>query len=289
MSKLFRRFHHLVRRRQNEADLAEELEFHRSLKQKELEEAGVSREESAYVAQRELGNVTLAREEARSVWVRPWLESVWQDVVYGFRSLRRQPGFTLVALVALGSAIGLNTSLFTTFSALALRPWPVKNPERIVKVFQVSKSAPDGGAHGFSIAEYRYLSENAKSFTGMVAIRDAGLLKLESGTLNAEYVSGNYFGALAVDMERGRGFRADEDRPESPEPVIVISFNTWQNRFGSDPDIVAGKFILKGFRSRSSAWRRNALPERLRSRWTPGYPSLQCLSSSRTTKASGPC
>jgi predicted permease len=246
MSKLFRRFQHLLRSRQNAADLAEELELHRSLKQQELEEAGVPREEACYAAQRDLGNVTLAREEARSVWIRPWLESVWQDLVYGFRSLRRQPGFTLVALVALGSAIGLNTSLFTTFSALALRPWPVKNPERIVKVFQVSKSTPDGGAHGFSIAEYRYLSESAKSFTGMVAIRDAGFLKLESGTLNAEYVSGNYFGALAVDLERGRGFRTDEDRPESPEAVAVISYRTWQTRFGSDPDIVGRQVHLEG-------------------------------------------
>src|SRR5947209_7329808 len=79
-------------------------------------------------AARALGNLTLARENSRAVWLLPWIESLWQDLAYGVRGLRRQPGFTLVAVAALAVAIGLNASLFTVFNAIALRPWPVKDP-----------------------------------------------------------------------------------------------------------------------------------------------------------------
>src|SRR5207302_8277358 len=94
------------------------------------------------------------REESRAVWIWPWLESVGQDVRYAIRNLRRQPGFTLVALLALGSGIGVNTSLFTVFNALALRPWPVKDSSRVVNVFRKESVSAKGAARadiaGFS-------------------------------------------------------------------------------------------------------------------------------------------
>src|SRR5690348_13297359 len=101
--KLIRRLHYFLNRRKIEAELAEEMAFHQSM--------------SGKIA---MGNTTLAREEARAVWVRPWLESIWQDAAYALRSFRRQPGFAAVAVIALAAAIGLNTSLFTVFNAVAL-------------------------------------------------------------------------------------------------------------------------------------------------------------------------
>jgi hypothetical protein len=70
-------------------------------------------------------NTTLAREDARAVWIWPWLESVTQDARYAVRNLRAQPGFAAIAILTLGCAIGLNTRLFTVFNAIGLRPWPV--------------------------------------------------------------------------------------------------------------------------------------------------------------------
>jgi len=101
--KFFRRFQYWTNRRALQDGLAEELEFHRTMKQRELEESGISAHEARRIVNRELGNTALAREDSRSVWISPWLESVWQDVVYAVRNLRRQVGFTLVALFALAS------------------------------------------------------------------------------------------------------------------------------------------------------------------------------------------
>src|ERR1700674_3296267 len=101
MPHLVRRLWTLIRPRQLDADLVEELEFHRAMKQKELEARGMEPVEARFEAQRALGNVRLAREDARAVWIWPWLESVWQDAAYVVRTFRRQPGFTAGALMTL--------------------------------------------------------------------------------------------------------------------------------------------------------------------------------------------
>src|SRR6266540_273690 len=103
--RFVRRLYTLIRLRKLEAELAEEIAFHRAMKGS---------------AAREMGNITLAREEARAVWLPPRLESVWQDLAYALRALRRQPGFALVAVGTLAIAIGLDTSVFTVFCATAL-------------------------------------------------------------------------------------------------------------------------------------------------------------------------
>ena len=233
--RLLRRLWAMIRVRRLDADLEEELQFHRGMKEQELQRAGLSAEQARLAARAALGNVTRSREDARAVWLRPWLESVWQDVVYAVRSLRRQPGFTLVAIVALGVAIGLNTSLFTVFAGLALRPMTgLTEPARVVTVMQMS---PVGriGAIGLSFQEFRFLDEGARTVNGLVAHR-ALSLNLESeqvGRSTPAYgVTGDYFDVLGVRMEHGRGFLASEDRRESPARVAVLSHQLWQTRFG---------------------------------------------------------
>src|SRR5688572_19060009 len=235
MSRLLRRLWSIVRFRRLDEDLAEELEFHRAMTQQGLERDGHSSRDARFAAHKMLGNLTRSREDARAVWIWPWLESVWQDVTYAVRSLRRQPGFTLVAIVALGVAIGLNTSLFTVFAGLALRPMTgVIEPARVVTVTQMS---PGGriGAIGLSFQEFRFLAEGARTVNGLVAHR-ALSLNLESeqvGRSTPAYgVTGDYFDVLGVRMEHGRGFLASEDRRESPARVAVLSHQLWRTRFG---------------------------------------------------------
>src|SRR5215469_5688363 len=132
--KFVRRILYFVRQRRMERELAEELEFHREL--------------SGAAA---FGNMTLAREDARAVWIWPWLQSLWQDAAYASRTMRREWIFTITALLALRSAIGINTSLFTIFNAIALRPWPVHDPSRVVMVHRFTRES-----EGFlGVAEYR--------------------------------------------------------------------------------------------------------------------------------------
>src|ERR1051326_532070 len=151
---LLRRLRSLLHRSRMDADLAEEMAFHR-------EQLACDGAVPAV-----MGNVTLAREDARAVWIWPWLESLWQDARYGIRTLGAQPGFTIVALVALSSAIGINTSLFTIFNAMALRPWPVRDAGRVVTVYRGLRT----GSAGFGVAEIRYLAAHSRSLSGVIAL-----------------------------------------------------------------------------------------------------------------------
>jgi macrolide transport system ATP-binding/permease protein len=237
MGKLYRRISYWLRSRQCDSELAEEMEFHRAL-------TAQDRGAGEAASRRAMGNTTLARETARGVWIWPWLESFWQDLAYGFRAMRRQPGFTAVALLALGSAIGINTSLFTVFNAVALRPWPVRDPGRVVNIMNVLLDGPKKGATaGFSLAAYRYLGEHTRALAGVVAMRTDSV-KLDDRKLEMTYASGNYFRVLGVEMERGRGFLEEEDRAGAPQAVVVVSYLIWQNQFGGDPGIVGRRIRL---------------------------------------------
>jgi predicted permease len=218
--KLLRRLDYWLHRRKRDAELAEELEFHR-----------------AHTGSPDLGNTTLAREDARAVWIWPWLESVAQDLRYALRNLKRQPGFALIALLTLGLAIGLNTSFFTVFDAVALRLWPVKDPAHVAKVMSQGKRGP----RGFSLAETRYLRDHSKSMTGMVAMNDERVVMGFEDFGKASYVmfvSGDYFQVLGVPMLMGRGFLPEEDKLEEPVNVTVLSFAMWRDHFGSDSTIL---------------------------------------------------
>ena len=236
MSRLLRRLWSLVRFRRMEEDLAEEMEFHRAMTQQDLERDGQSSRDARLAAHKMLGNLTRSREDARAVWIWPWLESVWQDTTYAVRSLLRQPGFTLVAIVALGVAIGLNTSLFTVFAGLALRPMTgLTEPSRVVTVMQSSTIFGRSTDIGLSYPEFRFLDEGARTVNGLVAHRALSVY-LESDQVArstpAYGVTGDYFDVLGVRMAHGRGFLVSEDRRESPARVAVLSHQLWQTRFG---------------------------------------------------------
>src|SRR4029077_2836177 len=138
----------------------------------------------------------------------PLIESIWQDVCYGVRSLRRQPAFTVVGLTVLATVIGLNTSLFTLTAGLLFRPWSgMSEASRVVAIYPVSQS---GEAGGFSLAGYRYFAEHARSLSGLAALRTEQVDLGESGALGkitASLVSGNFFETLGVAAARGRGLR----------------------------------------------------------------------------------
>ncbi len=223
--KFLRRLDYWWNRRRYETELAEEMEFHRAM------------------AQEPIGNTTIAREDARAVWIWPWLESVFQDLRYAIRNLRRQPGFALVALLTLGTAIGLNTSFFSVFDAVVLRMWPVKDPSHLVKI--LSQPRRIKRPQGLPVPEYRYFAEHAKSFKGFIAMMENPVhLGFEGFGKNSWgiFVSGNYFQTLGVPMERGRGFLPEEDRLDAPQNVAVLSYPMWRDHYGSDREIV-GKQI----------------------------------------------
>jgi predicted permease len=245
MRPFLRRLLYWIRFRSFDAELAEEIEVHRAMQQEQLERSGLPAADAVAASRRALGNVTLAREDARGVWIAPWIESIGRDIAHALRSLRKQPGFTLIALPVLALAIGINTSIVTLFNAVALQRWPVKDPGRVVNVFSRPTGAFTGSVGGFGIAEYRYFAEHARSFAGMFVARPdrIGLGFEEFGQrTRCVFASASYFRVLGVEMERGRGFLPEEDRVDAPESVVVLSHKLWKNRFAGDPEIV-GKQI----------------------------------------------
>jgi predicted permease len=174
--------------------------------------------------------------------------NIWQDVRYALRNLRRQPGFTLIALSILSIGIGLNTALFTLFKEALLQPWSgVADPARVVRVYASDPGI--GGLEGLSHPEYRYLADHAASVTGFVAWRNEAVRFDDSGDSNTRITlaTANFFQVLTGGaMERGRGFLPDEDAPGAPLPVAVVSADLWRRQLASDPDVIGRTIRLDG-------------------------------------------
>jgi predicted permease len=234
MRKLFRRLQHLFSSRQIETDLIEELENHRAMKQERLEQAGMAPQEAAYASRRVLGNVTLAREDARSVWIWPWLDSVRQDAAYALRSLRRNPGFSAAVILVSALGIGATTSVFGLVDGLVLKPLPVRDPERLVYLGSPSFSYP-------IFTEVR--RRGADIFASFFAWNLESVNVDWNGQLEPAEVlmaSGDFYSTLGIQAAAGRTFSAEDDRPGGGPSglVAVISYGCWERRFGSDRSVI---------------------------------------------------
>jgi len=238
-----------LRYRRFDSDLRRELEIHRALKEEQLRAAGLSANQARYRAAREVGNVTPQREDARRVWIAPWLESAWQDVRYALRAFGKRPGFAATVVLTLGAGIGLNVSLFAIFNVMALRTWDVGDPGSIVQPF-ARPTGNRGFMNAMSLAEVEYLRERTATLGGLIA--------WEHGTTRVFYgpgpefehvqllgVSANFFDMLGIGLARGRGFALDEDTWGAPAAVTVISHDLWQRAFGADPSLV-GRIVRLG-------------------------------------------
>lgn len=238
MTRFLRRLRARIRNRRFDDDLAEELRFHEEMKQQELESAGVDPSDAHYATRRALGNVALMREEARGVWIAPWLESVAQDVRYAVRTSVRQPLYALTVICVLVLAIGLNTSLFTFFKATALEPWPARDPDRLVQIRAMVREemvAP-------SISEYEFIRRHATSFTAVGAhVYCPALLQtdgLADRGVQAQCVSADVLDVLGATLHIGRGFVSADDLDSPGGVPAVLSHHLWRSYFAADPAIV---------------------------------------------------
>src|SRR5262245_46341844 len=167
--KLLRRIRYWIHSRRADSELSEEIEFHRAMKQEELERTGLSSKDAAAASRRELGNVLRAREDSRDVWGWTWFVDIARDVTYAARNLVRMPLLTGVVIVSLGIGIGVNTAVFSWIQAMVLKPIPGVDDSR--RFFNVDAKSDTGSYPGTSWTEYRDLQSRLTSFEQLVASR----------------------------------------------------------------------------------------------------------------------
>ncbi len=228
-------------------EIDEELRFHLEQRAAENVAAGMSPEEAARAARKRFGNVQSVREECREARDANFCEGAWRDVCFGLRMLRKNPGFTGVAVATLALGIGANTAIFSLLNTVLLRPLPYRDPDRLMMV-QNSYPKLNLPATTLSPLFYFRCKENCKSFEDIGAM--LGWSPAFTGEGEPEQVTGakvtaNFFPILGVSPALGRFFTADEDRPGAGG-VVVLSDRFWHRRFGGDPKALGRKIFLDG-------------------------------------------
>src|SRR5262249_17419838 len=235
----------LRERRKKEAELERELQSHLELEAEEQQAGGLSAGDARYAARRALGNVTLVHEDVRAVWSPLWLEGVLRDLRYAARSLRKSPGFTVVAVLTLSLGIGANTAIFTTMDALMLRPLPFSNPDQLVRLSatkngRLAGETPSAGPSPLDVRDYAAATH---SFQNMVAY-DAWRKNVSFGGTSAEpeqmrvgLVPAAYFETLEIQPILGRLF-AEQENQQGNNYVAAITAHVWKTRFSSDAAIL---------------------------------------------------
>ena len=234
----------LFSRRRLYGELSDEIREHLEEKIEELVAGGMSRKEAAAAARREFGNVGLVEEDSREVWRWPSIENLVADVRYGLRILRKNPGFTAVAVLTLALGIGANTAIFGVVNAVLLRPLPFKQPSRLMMLFE---GIPKLGfpKMGFSGPDFAVFVRAQKSFES-VGVYQNKYFNIsgdrEPERLMAARISSSVFPMLGAEPMLGRTFTIGEDAPG--QNVVILSYGLWQRRFGADPGIIGRNLEL---------------------------------------------
>jgi putative ABC transport system permease protein len=167
------------------------------------------------------------------------VETLWQDVRYGIRTLAKSPLFVLVIVLTLGLGIGANTAVFSVINSLLLRPLPVPNPEQLAVV--AIKHEGNYDPHPLSLLDYQDYRKNADVFSDMAGslISFVGISEGEPAERAAvSFVTSNYFSMLGIEPKLGRLIQPGEGDTPGTEPVLVLGHSYWQERFGGDPSVV---------------------------------------------------
>jgi predicted permease len=252
--------------RELDRDFDQELESHLEMLAADYRRRGMTPEDARRAARVHFGGATQLREAHRAARGLPLLDAFIQDVHYALRTLRKQPGFTALAVLTLAVGIGVNTAIFTLYNAAILRPVDAADPDHLVQITRTTRD------QFFSYPDYGYYRDNNRSFSGVFAMAfesvsmsgvgpaaasESGGIAAAAGfqfphalhgsseEVGAAVVSGNYFQALGVQASLGRTFLPEDDNAAAP-PVALVSYNFWDHRFGRDPKLVGRTLMLDG-------------------------------------------
>jgi putative ABC transport system permease protein len=246
MRRFIARILSAFRRNRAEDDLAREMMAHLALLETEYHRRGMSPDEARLAARRAMGSVALAKDLHRDARSFIWLEDLRRDLRHAVRHLRRSPGFTLTAVLALGLGIGVNTAFFTILNAMCLRGLPIDSPERVM---WLSTRNAQNQAGPLSYAEFDELRARTTTFEQMAAVTNTiaavGDSRQPPARVLGAFISAGAFELIGVRPVVGRAFRPDEDRPGG-SAVVILGAEIWSSRYGSDPAIVGQSITVNG-------------------------------------------
>jgi len=223
MGEIFRRIRYLINRRRFDAELENDMEFHREMAARE--------------GRSNFGNTLRMREQAREAWGWTWLDRLVQDLSYAARTLARSPGFTVTAVLVLAIGIGVNVAAFSLFNMVALKPLPVRDPGSLVRL---ERRSPDQYTSEMPYLSAVFYGEHARSLEATIAVLGVPPMQMNDdlqGT-TASFATANYFSELGTPAAAGRLFDPSRESQATAPPVVVLSYTLWQHRFNGDPGVV---------------------------------------------------
>ncbi|MBO0722763.1 MAG: ABC transporter permease, partial [Blastocatellia bacterium] len=231
-----------------ERELDEEIFHHIERQTEQNIRLGMSPEDARAAARKAFGGIDQAKERSRDARGLRWLEELWHDLQFGMRMLRRNPGFTTVAILSLALGIGANTAIFSVFYAVLLRPLPYRDPNHLVLIF--SKSQEDS-QESFTLEDFTILKTQSRSFEAMaVYYRNTGFSRVsltgsaEPEVVQGGFVSADFFPLLGISPQIGRFFTPAEEINRNR--VVILSQVLWNRRFGAAPDVIGRSLQIDG-------------------------------------------
>lgn len=248
IARLASLWRNLLRRDRVERELAEEIDACLEMLVEARAAEGLSPEEARRAALIELGGVEQVKESVREVRVGHFFRTVWRDFRYGTRSLRKSPGFAVVAVVTLALGVGANTAVFSVVNSVLLRPLPYESPGQLVRLWADS-SGQRTDRNQFSPAEVTEFRDQLTTFED-IGLFDYGLSANLTGGGQPERVNGSeatpgLFTTLRVRPVLGRTFLPDETEVAQSK-VALISEGLWRRRFGAEPNFAGQTIRLDG-------------------------------------------
>jgi predicted permease len=245
---LVQRLAALFRRRRLEDDLHEELRSHLEMAVELNLHKGMSAEDARREALRSFGGVEQTKENYRDQRGLPMIETTLQDLRFGFRLLRRSPGFSALAILCLTLGIGANAAVFSWIEGILFRPYPaVTHQEQLLALAGTARG--ESGHTAISWPDFADLQRNCTLFDAFFVSKIMGTtlsIGDRAEVTTGSIVSANYFDAIGVHPILGRGFEPGEDLGRNAHPVTVISYQLWKGRFKGDPQIVGKTQRLNG-------------------------------------------
>lgn len=233
----------LFNKAKRDREFAEELECHLEMHIADNLRAGMTHEEARRQALIKLGGIEQTKERYRQQRGLPMIETLIQDIRYGLRMSLKNPGFTLVAIIALALGIGANSAIFSVINAVLLRPLPFEEPDKLMLLWEKD---PQAASKTVSYPNYIDWRDQNRSFEALAAFRVTNFNLTGSGEperLRGRLTTANLFPLLRVNAALGRTFLPEDDR-QGAQPTVVLTYGLWQRRFAGDPGIVGRDILL---------------------------------------------